>query len=285
MSNNNKMATNNKPAQILQLTPPSEIVFNGPFDRVVTSYLELHNPYFNTICFKVKTTAPRRYCVRPNSGTVAPGCKIRVAIMLQPMEDETPNERVRHKFMVQSTVLLQDVKNLDSVWLDLSPDQIMDSKLRCVFESPEKNDAESKTTTPATNTTVIPEAASTTTSSSTTDASPASKTLPSTNSITQQSSSTLQQQKQTIDSQKSQQTAGDGQNTSKSKETKSFASTPIASRIHTIRKSDSSEANRSVASSSNLTSSFLQPMSDDYKIVLVSLIMLFVGVILGKYII
>lgn len=270
------MAINNKPAQILQLTPPSEIVFNGPFDRVVTSYLELNNPSVNTICFKVKTTAPRRYCVRPNSGTVAPSCKVRIAIMLQPMEDETPNERVRHKFMVQSTILLQDVKNLDSVWLKLSPDQIMDSKLRCVFESPETNDAESKTTTTAANTTVIPEATITTTSSSTTDAaskttsssttgaSPASKTSPPTNSITQKLSSTLQHE---------------GQSTSESNEAK-----PTASRVG---KSDFSEINRSsfVASSSNLTSSFLQPMSDDYKVVLVSLIMLFVGVILGKYII
>lgn len=272
---NYKMATNNKPAQILQLTPPNEIVFSGPFEsRVVTSYLELHNPSIDTICFKVKTTAPRRYCVRPNSGTVEPGCKVRIAIMLQPMEDETPNERVRHKFMVQSTILQQDTKNLDSVWAKISPDQIMDSKLRCVFESPETNAAESKPTS-ATNTSAIPETASTNTSEDTT------KTSPSTNSMTQhQSSSTLQQ---TTVSQKPQQTAGDGQSTSKIKETKSFAPTP--SSASPIRKSDAYDANKSVASSSNLTSSFLQPMSDDYKIVLVSLVMLFIGVILGKYII
>lgn len=268
---NYKMATNNKPAQILQLNPPNEIVFSGPFEsRVVTSYLELINPSIDTICFKVKTTAPRRYCVRPNSGTVEPGCQVRIAIMLQPMEDETANERVRHKFMVQSTILHQDTKNLDSVWQKLSPDQIMDSKLRCVFESHETTAAESKPTS-----TAPLETASTITSEETT------KTSPSTNSMTQQQSSTPL--KQATVSQKPQQTAGDGQNTSKTKETKSFAPTPPSA--SSIRKSDAYDANKSVASSSNLTSSFLQPMSDDYKIVLVSLVMLFIGVILGKYII
>lgn len=48
----------------------------GPFTDVVTTNLKLKNPSDRKICFKVKTTAPRRYCVRPNSGWIDPGATV-----------------------------------------------------------------------------------------------------------------------------------------------------------------------------------------------------------------
>ena len=53
--------------------------FAGPFKDVVTSELVLENPSDRSVCFKVKTTAPKRYCVRPNSGIIDSGGKIAVA--------------------------------------------------------------------------------------------------------------------------------------------------------------------------------------------------------------
>ena len=44
----------------------------GPFSGVVTATLTLRNPSNEKVGFKVKTTAPKQYCVRPNSGIVAP---------------------------------------------------------------------------------------------------------------------------------------------------------------------------------------------------------------------
>ena len=44
----------------------------GPFKDVVTTTLSLTNPTEKTVTFKVKTTAPRHYCVKPNSGLVKP---------------------------------------------------------------------------------------------------------------------------------------------------------------------------------------------------------------------
>ena len=45
----------------------------GPFTEVVTANLKLSNPSKKRICFKVKTTAPKQYCVRPNNGLIEPG--------------------------------------------------------------------------------------------------------------------------------------------------------------------------------------------------------------------
>lgn len=56
----------------------------GPFTEVVTSYLKLKNPTEHKIAFKVKTTAPKRYCVRPNSGVLRQDGEITVSGNPQP---------------------------------------------------------------------------------------------------------------------------------------------------------------------------------------------------------
>lgn len=125
-----------KPEQILALEPPYELRFRGPFTDVVTSELKLGNPSEKRVCFKVKTTAPKRYCVRPNSGLIEPGLDVTVAVMLQPF-DYDPNERNKHKFMVQ-TMFAPDgpIESQEALWKEAKADQLMDSKLKCVFELP-----------------------------------------------------------------------------------------------------------------------------------------------------
>ena len=56
-----------------------KVVVSGPFNEVVTTHLFLTNPSEQRVCFKVKTTAPRRYCVRPNSGFIEPSNKVDVS--------------------------------------------------------------------------------------------------------------------------------------------------------------------------------------------------------------
>uniref|UniRef100_A0A8C5KS38 MSP domain-containing protein n=1 Tax=Jaculus jaculus TaxID=51337 RepID=A0A8C5KS38_JACJA len=68
-----------KVEQVLSLEPQHELKFRGPFTDVVTTNLKLGNPTDRNVCFKVKTTAPRRYCVRPNSGVIDAGASINVS--------------------------------------------------------------------------------------------------------------------------------------------------------------------------------------------------------------
>lgn len=125
--------------QVLILDPPSDLRFKGPFTDVVTTNLKLKNPSDGRVCFKVKTTAPRRYCVRPNSGVIDAGASVNISVMLQPF-DYDPNEKSKHKFMVQTIFAPPNVTDMDSLWKDAKPDDLMDSKLRCVFELPSEND-------------------------------------------------------------------------------------------------------------------------------------------------
>lgn len=121
--------------QILILDPSSDLRFRGPFTDVVTTNLKLRNPSDRRVCFKVKTTAPRRYCVRPNSGLIDPGATVTISVMLQPF-DYDPNEKSKHKFMVQTIFAAPGATDHEAMWKDAKPDDLMDSKLRCVFDMP-----------------------------------------------------------------------------------------------------------------------------------------------------
>ncbi|XP_017273301.1 vesicle-associated membrane protein-associated protein B/C isoform X2 [Kryptolebias marmoratus] len=125
--------------QVLVLEPQHELKFRGPFTDVITATLKLTNPTDRNVCFKVKTTAPRRYCVRPNSGVIDSGTSVNVSVMLQPF-DYDPNEKSKHKFMVQSMLAPRDMTDMEGVWKEAKPEELMDSKLRCTFEMPLEND-------------------------------------------------------------------------------------------------------------------------------------------------
>ena len=84
----------------LLLDPSNELRFKGPFDDYVTVSLSIRNPTKSRIAFKIKTTAPKRYCVKPNSGVLDPEQSMKVNVLLQPFNYD-PNEKNKHKFMVQ----------------------------------------------------------------------------------------------------------------------------------------------------------------------------------------
>jgi len=121
-----------KKEQVLIIDPPNELTFTGPFTVAVHSYMKLKNPSDKKVCFKIKTTAPKKYCVKPNSGVVDPHDEVAIAVSLQPF-DFDPNEKNKHKFMVQSMFAPDGDINQDTLWKEVDQNELMDSKLRCVF--------------------------------------------------------------------------------------------------------------------------------------------------------
>ncbi|XP_046977622.1 vesicle-associated membrane protein-associated protein B isoform X3 [Vanessa cardui] len=127
------------PNQVLTIEPQNELKFkvdfSGMFELGYTTYMRLTNPSEHTVLFKIKTTAPKKYCVRPNSGVLEPNSNVDIAITPQPVHVD-PNEKHKHKFMVQSVIAPEGKTNIDQVWKEISPDQLMDYKLKCVFDTP-----------------------------------------------------------------------------------------------------------------------------------------------------
>ncbi|XP_053571835.1 vesicle-associated membrane protein-associated protein A [Bombina bombina] len=60
-------------------------------------------------------------------------------LMLQPF-DYDPNEKSKHKFMVQTVFAPPNISDMELVWKEAKPDDLMDSKLRCVFDMPHEHE-------------------------------------------------------------------------------------------------------------------------------------------------
>jgi len=127
-----------KAEQVLVIEPQNELTFVGPFTTAVSAVMALKNPSDRKVCFKIKTTAPKRYCVKPNSGVIDPRETVQIAVSLQPFEYD-PQEKNRHKFLVQSMFAPEGDLNQDTLWKDTDGSQLMDSKLKCVFVMPDNN--------------------------------------------------------------------------------------------------------------------------------------------------
>ncbi|KAF2491050.1 MSP domain-containing protein [Lophium mytilinum] len=129
---------------------PVELGFKRPFTQEVSQTLRLKNPNTDPVAFKVKTTAPKQYCVRPNSGRIEPGKDVEVQVLLQAMkEDPAPDAKCRDKFLVQSVAVTADKEfhNIASIWSHIeqtSKSSIQEKKIRVIFLP-----ADGSTATPA----------------------------------------------------------------------------------------------------------------------------------------
>ncbi|KAJ2492343.1 phosphatidylinositol-binding protein scs2 [Coemansia sp. RSA 2050] len=93
--------------------PGDALSFNKPFKAVTQDVLRLTNKNNSPVAFKVKTTAPKQYCVRPNAGRIEPGDSVEVQVVLQPMKEEPPVDfKCRDKFLVQSIQITPEMESM-----------------------------------------------------------------------------------------------------------------------------------------------------------------------------
>ncbi|KAF8895325.1 PapD-like protein [Infundibulicybe gibba] len=122
----------------VSLTPSSSLGFRRPLTQLVKLSLTITNHNSQPIAFKVKTTAPKLYCVRPNSGRVEPEESVEVAVMLQALKEEPPlNAKCKDKFLIQSTLITPEKETmpLHDIWSipEGGEDRVHQQKLRVTY--------------------------------------------------------------------------------------------------------------------------------------------------------
>nr|CAH8860982.1 unnamed protein product [Trichobilharzia regenti] len=125
-------------AQVLEIEPKNELIFVGPFTDVITSHIKMRNPLDKPVGFKIKTTVPKCYCVKPSNGYIEPHQMIDVAVMLQPFSYNAA-EKFNHKFMIQSIVVPDGPRpSMEVLWKDAPRSKLMDSRLFCLLRMPDE---------------------------------------------------------------------------------------------------------------------------------------------------
>ncbi|XP_040991429.1 vesicle-associated protein 1-2 isoform X1 [Juglans microcarpa x Juglans regia] len=118
---------------------PQELQFPFELRKQISSSLQLSNKTDNYVAFKVKTTNPKKYCVRPNTGIVLPRSTCDVIVTMQAQKEAPPDMQCKDKFLLQSVVT-----GAGATVKDITPEMfnkesghnVEESKLRVVYVAP-----------------------------------------------------------------------------------------------------------------------------------------------------
>lgn len=83
---------------------PSELKFLFELRKQSSCSITLTNKSEKYVAFKFKTTNPKRYCVRPNSGIVPPRSSCNVTVSMQAPKEAPPDMQCKDKFLLQTVV-------------------------------------------------------------------------------------------------------------------------------------------------------------------------------------
>ncbi|EDV24918.1 uncharacterized protein TRIADDRAFT_56337 [Trichoplax adhaerens] len=120
---------------LLAINPLDEIIFMGattPNKEEVKECVTLTNLSTQPVAFKIKTTSPGNYKVRPSVGLIRPKSSATINITLLPGRSHLV---IRDKFLILSTALSSKNMGGDvtSWWKSVLPSNIMEHRLLCRF--------------------------------------------------------------------------------------------------------------------------------------------------------
>ncbi|KAG7558143.1 Major sperm protein (MSP) domain [Arabidopsis suecica] len=116
---------------------PTELKFPFELKKQSSCSMQLTNKTTTQcVAFKVKTTNPRKYCVRPNTGVVLPGDSCNVTVTMQAQKEAPLDMQCKDKFLVQTVVVSDGTtsKEVLSEMFDKEAGRVIeDFKLRVVY--------------------------------------------------------------------------------------------------------------------------------------------------------
>ena len=131
-----------KAEPILKIEPEKNVLFRGPCTEPVSVVIKLTNTTQKRACFKVQTTAPKRYLVKPATGIIDPNALVTILVTLKPLGPNDPDQKVKHMFQILSVHAPEGAFNIDTLWEDSSL-EINYYKLKCVLpDSSEVNSSD-----------------------------------------------------------------------------------------------------------------------------------------------
>ncbi|KAL7591355.1 vesicle-associated protein 1-3 [Lactuca sativa] len=92
---------------------PSELKFPFELKKQSSCSLQLTNKTDQYIAFKVKTTNPKKYCVRPNTGIVLPRSVCNVTVTMQAQKETPSDMQCKDKFLLQAVIAPIGATNKD----------------------------------------------------------------------------------------------------------------------------------------------------------------------------
>ncbi|XP_027337661.1 vesicle-associated protein 2-1-like [Abrus precatorius] len=118
---------------------PDELRFQFELEKQTFCDLKVLNNTEHYVAFKVKTTSPKKYFVRPNTGVIHPWDSCIIRVTLQAQQEYPQDMQCKDKFLLQ-TIIVSPNTDVDELPPDTfnkdSGKSIEELKLRVVYISP-----------------------------------------------------------------------------------------------------------------------------------------------------
>ncbi|CAN7019627.1 unnamed protein product [Brassica rapa subsp. trilocularis] len=118
---------------------PRTLKFVVDLKKQSTCVVQLTNTTNLFVAFKVKTTSPKKYCVRPNVGVVAPKSSCEFSVIMQAFKEPPPDMVCKDKFLIQSTAVPEETTDEDitaSMFSKAEGKHVEENKLRVTLVLP-----------------------------------------------------------------------------------------------------------------------------------------------------
>ncbi|KAH9329726.1 hypothetical protein KI387_001834, partial [Taxus chinensis] len=118
---------------------PTELKFPFELKKQSSCSLQLFNNSDHYVVFKVKTTSPKKYCVRPNTGIVLPKSSCGVTVTMQAQREAPLDLQCKDKFLVQSVITYYgaEAKDISQDMFNKDNENVVEEcKLRVVYIPP-----------------------------------------------------------------------------------------------------------------------------------------------------
>ncbi|KAK9068017.1 hypothetical protein SSX86_012128 [Deinandra increscens subsp. villosa] len=118
---------------------PVDLKFPFELNKQINSSLHLTNKTDNHVGFKVKTTNPKKYCVRPNTGVVLPQSTCEIIVTMQAQKEAPPDMQCKDKFLLQSVIATPGATPKDitpEMFSKESGNAVEECKLKVVYHPP-----------------------------------------------------------------------------------------------------------------------------------------------------
>ncbi|CAL1401501.1 unnamed protein product [Linum trigynum] len=118
---------------------PLELKFPFELKKQISCSLQLSNKTDSYVAFKVKTTNPKKYCVRPNAGVVLPRSTCDIIVTMQAQKEAPADMQCKDKFLLQS-VKAPDGSAVKDITAEMfnkeAGHQVEETKLKVVYVAP-----------------------------------------------------------------------------------------------------------------------------------------------------
>ncbi|XP_074584834.1 vesicle-associated protein 2-1-like [Curcuma longa] len=121
---------------------PEELSFEVELEKPSPCNIKVVNNTEHHVAFKVKTTSPKKYFVRPNASVVQPWDSCTVTVTLQAQKELPPDMQCKDKFLIQSAKVppTNDIDEIPKDTFNKDGDKVIEElKLRVVYNHPSQN--------------------------------------------------------------------------------------------------------------------------------------------------